>query len=291
MREFDSAGGYPSEYRDNPLIEACGPALSKLEIAKRLVHFPPLPPASVNLPREALQHHVASTRRLHIPTETGIRLTQTIDLMIRQGYVHRNPKSPNTWRRIYSQIGSEADFSPLQLAATVTGLAGMGKSTAIERALQLYPQVVQHESFPGLVGPVQQLLWVKIDVPSSGKIRDLVESLARATDAALNTRFADDLVARRGANGASLAHRWLQKISCHFPGVIVLDEVQNLFKIARKAVREAAARRPGGSQPTLHIADDEALKLLLTITNTSKIPTCWRRPKIEPLLRVVPTEN
>ena len=262
-------------YDGNPLIDACGPILSAMEIARRLLYRPPEPGITSCVSAGLLEHAVVDIWRLHIPTAAGIELAQAIDVMLRQGYVHRNPSSPATWRRIYSQIGSEAASSPVQLAATVTGLAGAGKTTAIERALQLYPQVVTHESFPGLVGPVRQLLWLKVDVPASGKIRDLVESFARATDAALEADFASDLLGGRRTHGATLAHRWLQRISCHFPGVIVLDEVQNLFKIERKAVREAVARRAPNSRPALRIVDDEALKLLLTITNGSKIPTVW----------------
>lgn len=262
-------------YDGNPLIEACGPILSAMEIAKRLMHLPAAPCSWAAVDGRLLEHAAAGIWRLHVPTAAGIELAQSIDVMLRQGYLHRNPSAPATWRRIYSQIGAEADSSPVQLAATVTGLAGTGKSTAIERALQLYPQVAIHESFPGLVGPVRQLLWLKVDVPASGKIRDLVETFAHATDAALDTSVASDLLGGRRTHGATLAHRWLQRISCHFPGVIVLDEVQNLFKIERKAVREDAARRQATTRPALRIVDDEALKLLLTITNSSKIPTIW----------------
>lgn len=272
MRDLTTNLTDPLVYQNNPLIDACGPPLSTLNIAKRLVHLPPAPSAGLALPREAIDHHLAGLWRLHIPSDAGIGIARSIDVMMRQGYVHRNPQAPATWRRIYSQIGDEAAVSPVQLAATVTGLAGMGKTTAIERALQLYPQVVCHDSFPGLMGPVKQLLWLKVDVPASGKIRDLVEAFAHATDAALGTSMTEDLIGRRSVSGATLAHRWLQRISCHFPGIFVLDEVQNLFKIERKSVREVTSRRPVSARPALRIVDDESLKLVLTVTNWSKIP-------------------
>lgn len=260
---------------DNVLIAACGKPLEPVEIGKRLIHLPPQPDRSADVSRGQMRQLLTDVGRMHIPTATGIEIAETIGDMLRQGYVHRNPKDPSTWRRIYSTIGAQAAFSPIQLGATVTGISGAGKSTAIERALGLYPQVVMHEHVPGLARPSPQLLWLKVDVPESGKIIDLVNHLSRATDAALGTAHTEDLFSGRRLTGSALAHRWLQKISCNFLGLLVLDELQNLFKIATKAERMAVSRRPGGQRPQLRIVDDEALKFLLTLTNFAKIPTLY----------------
>ena len=262
-------------HHDNILIAACGNPLELVEIGKRLIYLPPPPDPSVDVPRHQIEHLVADIFRMHIPTAAGIELAQTIGYMLTQGYVHRNPKDPATWRRIYSAVGAQAAFSPIQLGAVVTGISGAGKSTAIERALQMYQQVVTHEHVPGLAKPSPQLLWLKVDVPASGKIIDLVENLSRATDAALGTSYTEDLFSGRRLTGAALAHRWLQKIACNFLGLLVLDEMQNLFKIATKATRTAASTRQGGPRPELRIVDDEVLKFLLTLTNFAKIPTLY----------------
>lgn len=265
----------PATHRDNILIAACGRPLEPVDIVRRLTYLPPLPNDSADGSRVHLEHQVADIFRMHIPTRVGIELAQTVGFMLIQGYVHRNPSDPTTWRRIYSEVGTQAAFSPIQLGALVTGISGAGKSTAIERALQLYPQVVRHERMPGLARPSPQLLWLKVDVPASGKIADLVENLARATDAALGTSHAEDLFSGRRQTGAALAHQWLQKISCNFLGLLVLDEMQNLFKIETKAARSVATRRQGELRPQLRIVDDEALKFLLTLSNFSKIPTLY----------------
>ncbi|QCB46951.1 ATP-binding protein [Hydrogenophaga sp. PAMC20947] len=265
----------PASHRDNILISACGRPLEPVEIGKRLIYLPPSPGVSVDLPRHQLEHLVADIFRMHIPSAAGIEIAQTIGYMLTQGYVHRNPKNPETWRRIYSAVGTQAAFSPIQLGAMVTGVSGAGKSTAIERALQLFPQVVRHDHVPGFATPSPQLLWLKVDVPASGKIMDLVENLSRATDAALGTSHTEDLFKGRRLKGAALAHQWLQKISCNFLGLLVLDELQNLFSISTKAVRTTAARRQDGQRPMLRIVDDEVLKFLLTLSNFAKIPTLY----------------
>ena len=241
-------------YEGNELIAACGPILTPVEIGERLIHLPKIASYDPNIPTYILEHELASLWRLHIPTATGIALAQTVDVMTRQGYVHRRPNDPKTWRQIYEPRSFDHAHAPIQLAAAVVGIAGTGKSTALERALYLKRQVVIHYHFPGLVGPMHQLLWIKIEVPGSGKIADLVESLVRATDAVLGTRYADQILDGRRRSGATLAHEWLAKIGCHFLGLLVLDEIQNLFKIQTKEARKSAARnndeRPACKRPT-----------------------------------------
>lgn len=260
-----------SAYEGNQLIDACGPILSSTEIGRRLIHFPVMSEFHANAPAHILEHELAALWRLHIPTSTGISVAQTLDVMQRQGYVHRKPTDPATWRRLYGQSDDDHSLAPIQLAAAVGGISGTGKTSAVERALRLKPQVQLHHHFPGLVGEVRQLLWVKIDVPGSGKTVDLVESLVRACDVALGTRYSYQILDGRRRSGASLAHEWIAMIGCHFLGMVVLDEIQNLFKIQTKLARTSSSRR-GDDRPELRIVDDEALKFLLTLTNTSKIP-------------------
>lgn len=260
----------PNPYANNALIDACGPILSPPEVAKRLLHRPPKPTMTISdSSRHFAEHDMANLWRLHVPTDAGIALAQSIDVLLRQGYVHRNPAKPATWRRIYMQDSAD-EHCPVQLAACVVGLSGAGKTSALERALSLKPQVVIHQRIPQLLNPVQQLVWLKVDVPGSGKIGDLVESLSRAADAALGTSYTSAILSGRTRRGAAMAHEWLARMACHFPGVIVLDELQNLFKIETKAVRKRAGS--AADRPLLRIVDDEALKFILTLTNTTKIP-------------------
>lgn len=260
-----------SYYEDNILITACGPILSPVEIGRRLIHLPPIASFDPNTPTYILEHELAALWRLHIPTATGVSLAQTIDIMTRQGYVHRSPKDPGTWQHIYQNPNLDYEHTPIQLAAAVVGIAGTGKSTALERALNLRRQVVIHDRFPGLVGPMRQLMWIKVEVPGSGKIGDLVENLVRATDAVLGTQYTQEILGGRRRNGATLAHEWLAKIRSHFLGLLILDEIQNLFKIQTKEVRKSATRKDQ-ERPPLRIVDDEALKFILTLTNSTKIP-------------------
>ena len=260
-------------YDGNPLIKACGPILSQLQIMKRLLYLPPRPGALSNMPQHLIRESLEDIRRMYVPKLEGIEIAQRVGIMMRQGYVHRNPSSPKTWQRIYSQPGTQACTNPIQLGATVAGLGGLGKSMAIEQALGLYPQVVIHDSLPGLIGPHKQLLYLKVDVPSSGRVKDFVEALALGCDDALDTNFTERIFSGSGRSGIGAANRWLRMIAPYFLGLLVLDEVQNFFKIQTKAVRTRSRTTSSTERPELRIVDDEALKMMLTITNSSKVPT------------------
>lgn len=261
-------------YAGNPLIEVCGPILSPREIVSQLICLPPVHHGPFELPPHVLVHELGNLRRLHVPSEPGIQVAQTLDFLIRQGYVHRHPADVATRRLLSGLPVLGGTHAAVQLAAAVVGLSGVGKSEALERALMLKPQVANHDKFPGLVGPVRQLVWLKVDVPESGRLKDLAEALFRATDLALGTHYLEFVLSGRQRVGSHAAAEWVAKMRCHFLGVLVIDEVQNLFRLSSKELRQEAARR-GLARPQLRVVEDMALKFILNLTNTSKIPVVF----------------
>lgn len=256
-------------YLDNPLIDACGAIPDNAVLAKHLHRLPTVPGDMRNIPHHVRLHQAASLAELHIPTHEGIRVAATIDLLLRQSYVHRRPEDPETWRRLYSGNEQQKESFSRPLVAAVFGISGTGKSRAIERALERYQQVVIHEKFHAVAGPLKQVLWLKIDVPASGRAIDLAEQLMESLDNALGTsHFASALRSGR-KNGPQMLRAWLQKASLHFLGVLVLDEVQNFFKLPTKTERISASKK--SERMPLRIKEDEALKFVLTLANTARI--------------------
>lgn len=265
------AVGQHEFHSDNPLIEACGPVLSKQDITRRLLYAPPTPLRAPTDAQHARVYDVPQLWRLHVPTAQGIEVAETIDMLLRQGYVQRKPGEAAT-RRLLSGLPSlSGECSPIILMAAVSGVAGAGKTQAIDRALQLWPQVVVHQRLAGFEGPVKQLLWLKVDVPGSGKLVDLVESLFRAMDQALGTDYLSTVVCEKGGLKKQAASTWLAKARSHFLGVLVLDEVQNFFRLQSKRLRQSE-RAKGRLRADLRVVEDEALKFVLHLANTSSIP-------------------
>lgn len=260
-------------YAGNALITGLGSILSRPEVAKRLIELPPRPPKDIaSIPRHIRLHLLAGLRFIHLPSLEELRLFETVDLMIRQNYHGLNPLAPSTWRDVsgLSTPGRPA-LKTRPYAAAVAGISGSGKTESIRRCLSLYPaQVIHHESFFRMTNGLTQPVWLSVDVPASGKATDLAVALMIAyRDATGSTRF-DKLIEGEWRNGSKMLEEWLQVASSHFLGLLHLDEIQNLFKLSTVASRKK--RNPGQAAPELRIVEDQSLKWILTVLNTSRIP-------------------
>lgn len=215
-------------YRGNELIEACGPILSPSELAQRLAKAPPFPYKVLTAPLHLRKHMVPSIWNLHIPSQEGIRLAETIDLMLRQGYTKCRPGTPDFWKRLYEDQNPKIK----SISCMVVGISGTGKTEAIESGLRNYPVYVDHDKFPGFASPYRQLIWLKVDAPETGKLVDLAANLMLALDAATGTENFSDELSRRNKRGPDMFRSWLKIAAKYSLGILVIDEIQNLFKQA-----------------------------------------------------------
>lgn len=251
-------------YANNPLISACGPILDSREIGKALTHLPEYPGENVNLPFSIRKHMVPSIRDLFIPTPVCISLAETIDVMLRQGYSKRRPGTSDYWNTFYTKNNTQIP----PCAATLVGISGAGKTVSIEKILNLYPQSYVHQSFPGYVGKFSQLIWLKVDAPESGKLGDFAYNLMLATNLALGTNYFEASL-KKEKRPPSMFDEWLGIAKKHALGILVIDEIQNFFKLAPKMER---LRNKTEDKLELRIVDDQTLKSILTLTNTLRMP-------------------
>ena len=80
------------------------------------------------------------------------------------GYSYRNPLEKDESRFLNGELVPTSSSS-----FTLMGFSGIGKSTAIEKILLLYPQVLLHEN------PVNrlQVVWLKLNCPHDGSLKTL----------------------------------------------------------------------------------------------------------------------
>lgn len=256
----------PPLYRNNSLIAALGPLLSGEEFATRLAHLPPRPDKeTTNNPAWAL-HSLSLIDDIHLPCPSGQALASTVDLMIRTGYRYRNPSEPGTWSSWYADTPTIMSHNA-PIIGSLGGVSGMGKTKSLTRALKLQSQTILHNNFPNLVGPLKSISWIIADVPASGQLSDLSLELMRLTDLLLGTdEFKNDLTKDRRA-GMRLFDRWIHRVRRHFLGILVLEEIQNFFKIPSLKERLRSAKLPIHERPLLKVADDNTLKAILTLSN------------------------
>ncbi len=254
------------------LMKPLGASPDAAQFMRRLIHLPKFPAQFAGLPKAMRMAHAFMLRDTYVPSAQTHAISESLEIMLRHGYLRRDPTEPSTWARIYGTdggLGSDASSPPL--FGAVFAISGTGKSRTIARTLSAYPATFDHEHFPNLARPLRQLVYLKVDTPASGKAIDLVESLMRATDAALHTeRFAELLARRNGAKRASAYFaEWKQFCTSHFLGLLIVDEIQNLFKIQTLRVRSTSTRQ---GEPRMRIIDDESLKMILSLTNSADFP-------------------
>ena len=268
-------------YAGNILTQGLGPILSRQQALTLLTYLPPLPPRDIGkVPKHIRMHLVMTLRDLHIPSMEGGRLIETIDLMIRPSYRYRDPKSPQTWGMIGAEPMSHKTPRAPATAAAVVGHSGSGKTEAILRGLNLYPQqVIVHDSFPNLVRNHHQVVWQSIDVPASGRSTDLAANLMMAWDATMakyspdTPRRFEAALAKDRRDGSKMLDEWRQVASSHFLGLLHLDEVQNFFRLQSLEKRQKRTNTTGGLE--LSIVEDQCLKWALTLSNIWQMPVLY----------------
>ena len=119
--------------------------------------------------------------------------------------------------------------SRVPLSAALIGCSGIGKTTAVERVLSFYPQVLHHKPSTRYNNNMSfdQVVYVKVECPHGGSIKDLcidiIEKLGELTDNDYLQTFV-----KRTSTLSSLKIHLAHLIEQHKVGLLVVDEIQNL---------------------------------------------------------------
>ena len=221
------------EYRDNPFICALPRSNSQEEARKSLTSLP-----AFNIYEVQLENHIRRDilfrlkNKLFQPFSNHIRLEEKISTIIRQGYIGRNIKN-GTWKRllvsgyekaIENDINHEVEYYNETVSSFVfLGISGCGKTSAINRILSLYNQVILHEEY----GNIKQVVWLKLECPYKGSLKELCLSFFHALDKIVNSQYKKKYgKARTGID--ELVNYMGQLCRLHAIGVLVIDEIQKL---------------------------------------------------------------
>lgn len=219
------------EYRGNPLIEALPPILSEEGAAVAMLNFPEIPSdEDRKLPKEIRLHCVDRLKRLVQPLPIHLELESVVSSVIRGGYVGRNPMAAGTWRHLYSlstERGAASEFVSSASSFSLVGLSGIGKSTALNSILKLYPQVIRHQKYRDRGFVHTQITYLKLDCPHDGSLSGLCRAFFRAVDVALGQdRYTRRIKPKTGV--PELIQMMEQVASTYFIGALFIDELQHL---------------------------------------------------------------
>lgn len=222
-------------YKGNPSIEALPPNMSLQQIQKNLTGKVDYDVRDVDEEDIDRIHMISSLLDdFFQPLSTHVKLEKKLSILIRKGYVGRNladgshkTHMQNGYERIMSgDLEARVFEGPESTASSLllTGVPGCGKTTTIRRILSTYPQVIFHEKYN-----FTQVVYLRIDCPHDGGIKNLCINFFRELDRVLGTTYELRYVKKRH-NIETLLNLIPQVANKHGLGVLIIDEIQHLSR-------------------------------------------------------------
>ena len=119
-----------------------------------------------------------------------------------------------------ASIGGGNSFS-------VIGVSGLGKSTALQRVLSLYPQVIEHTVYHGQKFYCHQIPYLVVQTPHDASIKALILDIYLQIDSLIGTCYQKDALSRRLSIDV-LVSQLNQIVRVNHIGLLVIDELQNI---------------------------------------------------------------
>lgn len=221
------------EYKGNPLIEALPPILSMEEAFDQLSFLPLYHSSERNLSSEHRYHALLRLLRFYQPLNQTLNLELRFSSFIRYGYVSRNPLQKEHVQALNElhgrlvnnkDLGLPPDIRSSASSFTLMGFSGIGKTSAIERVLSLYPQVILHqEPINGI-----QIVWLKLNCPHDVSLKTLCIDFFKKIDKLIGTNY-QQKYGKTTNSISSMVIRMGQVSRIHFIGSIIIDEIQHLL--------------------------------------------------------------
>jgi hypothetical protein len=218
------------DYRDNPLIEALPTVLSAEDAFDQLCYLPVYDGKERLLSPHLRYHAIPRLQRFFQPVMQHLDLEQRFSRLLRYGYVGRNPRTPeytkqlNVAHQVMNGQATPYDIRSTASSFTLMGFSGIGKTTAIERILSLYPQLIIHKHPLNLT----QIVWLKLNCPHDGSLKSLCMDFFIKVDRLLGTNYYERFGGKRNSI-SSMVTRMGQIARLHCIGALIIDEIQHLL--------------------------------------------------------------
>lgn len=256
----NSSGPSPTslpEYEGNPFIARLPPLLSQRQLSDALAARPEFHEKERGYAASLRKHCIMRLGRYFEPLERQIQLADRFGMLLRQGYVGRNPLTHDYIRHLQNgaerieakslTISTRQPVENTAISFALAGCSGIGKSRAIEKVLHQYPQCIQHTEPFSLV----QISWLKLDCPHQGSPKQLCINFFSAVDRLVGSNYFNWYGSRRASVDEMMVHM-AHVANLHALGVLVIDEIQHLNKSK--------------------LGPDSLLNFLVTLVNTIGVP-------------------
>lgn len=256
------------EYSNNPFIEALPNIFDENDIIDMFTYYPIIEDSDRRKRKNIRYHMIKRVKDFIQPLEIHFTIEKNISTMIRRGYLARNPIDKEYFERlraineidITSVKEKESKFLEMEKSIrstadslSVIGISGIGKTTAIERLISMYPQVIHHNDYKGQQLIRTQIVWLKIDCPFDGSIKTLCKHFFKAIDEILGTTRYFYKYGNNRNSAATMMIHMTYLAALYGIGILIIDEIQHLINPKNNP--------------------DEMLNFFVTLVNTIGIPT------------------
>ncbi len=223
-------------YRGNRWIEALPPIIDEKEAVGQMMRLVTADDSARAASAQVRLHMVEAIANSFLqPLGQHLTLFSSLSVLLRGGYVHRDPGRPEFLRTLLqgaSQLSLPKHVPPRQNLGpgsghALTGMSGVGKTTAVEAVLKCYPQVIWHPCLHGSLKSVHQLVWLKLSCPHDGSTPGLCRMFFDLVDRLLGTDYTG-LYCKGGSTVDFMRSAMARVAFLHGLGLLVVDEIQNL---------------------------------------------------------------
>jgi len=231
------------KYQGNPLIEALPPPLSAEVLRKCTMALPQIPANLAAFSPLERKMMAADLMLAFVTPQQSLRLYEEVYLNVCEGYVARNPLNPAVISALYKTRDPFGPRLPGSKTASSSmlfiGPTGFGKTAIVRSVFSQLPAVISHTRYDDQPLLLKQVVYLKIDCPSNGSARALINNLWRAFDTALGTNLYEQYLHVKW-KVPDLQARIALACAIHSVGFLVVDEVHYLRPVLEDGDKERA---------------------------------------------------
>ena len=187
-------------YDNNPFIEALPPMLSGKDLIRALAVIPPYSDSDRDRSTGERLQLLSSLYEFYQPLSMTVDLYCEIHTAMQHCYGQYSVQSEAaTFQNGYSLMHGNALAASIGggNSFSVVGVSGLGKSTALQRVLSLYPQVIEHTEYHGQKFYCHQIPYLVVQTPHDASIKALILDIYLQIDSLIGTTYQKDALSRR----------------------------------------------------------------------------------------------
>lgn len=218
-------------YKNNPFVEALPPMLTGRSLISRLSSFPAYSDEDRDKSPGIRIQLLSNLYEFYQPLPMTVELYTQIYTSMQMGFgrqcgVEGRKALIDGYK---SMIGNETSFSAGGGDSfAFVGASGLGKSTALNHVLSLFPKVIEHEEYNGDKMFCKQIPYIMVQTPHDCSVKSMCLDILVKIDELIGSEYSLSFMQPYRFSTDVLLNRIAQISRCHHLGVLIVDEVQNL---------------------------------------------------------------